>query len=413
VVTLRDAETGKRRNYHLGRYDSPESWERYHDLLARWQRAGRRLPDEPPAASIERVQGPTVNRLIAEYWDKHAARYYVKLDGSATSTLENIRAALRPLRALYGRVPADSFNTLKLLELRESMVQRGWVRATVNMRVKMIVELFRWGVERRLVAEATWRALRAVRGLRRGEAGVREGSDVEPVPQELIDAVRPFVSPQVWSLIQLQLYTAARPGELVIMRPLDLDTTRQPWFYYPVDHKNAHRGKHRTIYLGPQAQAIVKCYIETRTATDAYLFDPREAHSQAARTARQVRYTENAYRRTIQRACDQAYPPPGALARQPVPAAGRKEWRRETDQEWTARLTEEQLAELKEWRQAYRWHPHQLRHNAGTYLRKEFGIETARLRDANTNIRSKPDVVRRNQGACARSPDHRARSTRT
>src|SRR5512135_3803341 len=24
------------------------------------------------------------------------------------------------------------------------------------------------------------------------------------------------------------------------------------------------------------------------------------------------------------------------------------------------------------------WHPHQLRHNAGTYLRKEFGLEVAR-----------------------------------
>jgi integrase len=27
----------------------------------------------------------------------------------------------------------------------------------------------------------------------------------------------------------------------------------------------------------------------------------------------------------------------------------------------------------------HRWHPHQLRHNAATELRKEFGIETARI----------------------------------
>lgn len=25
------------------------------------------------------------------------------------------------------------------------------------------------------------------------------------------------------------------------------------------------------------------------------------------------------------------------------------------------------------------WHPHQLRHNAATFLRKEFGLETARI----------------------------------
>jgi integrase len=31
------------------------------------------------------------------------------------------------------------------------------------------------------------------------------------------------------------------------------------------------------------------------------------------------------------------------------------------------------------WRRLHRWHPHQLRHNAATHLRKEFGIEVARI----------------------------------
>jgi len=31
------------------------------------------------------------------------------------------------------------------------------------------------------------------------------------------------------------------------------------------------------------------------------------------------------------------------------------------------------------WQKAHRWHPHQLRHNAATELRKEFGIEAARI----------------------------------
>tara|TARA_R110002111_G_scaffold55414_4_gene95295 strand:- start:856 stop:1071 length:216 start_codon:yes stop_codon:yes gene_type:complete len=42
-------------------------------------------------------------------------------------------------------------------------------------------------------------------------------------------------------------------------------------------------------------------------------------------------------------------------------------------------LTKEQHAELKIWQKEHRWHPNQLRHNAGTYLRKEFGIEAARV----------------------------------
>ena len=31
------------------------------------------------------------------------------------------------------------------------------------------------------------------------------------------------------------------------------------------------------------------------------------------------------------------------------------------------------------WKPSQHWHPHQLRHNAATYLRKEFGLETARI----------------------------------
>ena len=61
----------------------------------------------------------------------------------------------------------------------------------------------------------------------------------------------------------------------------------------------------------------------------------------------------------------------------------------ETWAEYHDRLTKKQKAELKVWRRAHRWHPHQprpathwrrrVRHNAATELRKEFGIETAQI----------------------------------
>jgi site-specific recombinase XerC len=34
---------------------------------------------------------------------------------------------------------------------------------------------------------------------------------------------------------------------------------------------------------------------------------------------------------------------------------------------------------LKPWYKQYHWHPHQLCHNAATFLRKEFEIDTARI----------------------------------
>jgi integrase len=76
-----------------------------------------------------------------------------------------------------------------------------------------------------------------------------------------------------------------------------------------------------------------------------------------------------AYRLAIYRACDRAFPPPEPLAKREG----------ETWAEWRARLTPGDRAELRRWRKAHRWHPHQLRHNAATVLRKEYGIEVAKI----------------------------------
>ena len=51
----------------------------------------------------------------------------------------------------------------------------------------------------------------------------------------------------------------------------------------------------------------------------------------------------------------------------------------ETIEKWQARLSKQQKAELRQWKRNRFWHPHQLRHNAATELRKEFGLESARI----------------------------------
>jgi integrase len=76
-----------------------------------------------------------------------------------------------------------------------------------------------------------------------------------------------------------------------------------------------------------------------------------------------------AYRRAIERACDKVWPAPAPLGQ----AAD------ETRDQWRKRLTKEQKAELTAWRQEHRWHLHQLRHNAATRLRKDFGLEAAQV----------------------------------
>lgn len=86
-------------------------------------------------------------------------------------------------------------------------------------------------------------------------------------------------------------------------------------------------------------------------------------------------YTESAYRRAIERACDKAFPPPEHLAQQQVP--GKKGMRWEKCDEWRTRLKDEGWEELKRWRAKHRWTLNQLRHSAAPHLRHEFGLDVA------------------------------------
>jgi hypothetical protein len=92
------------KDVYLGRYDSPESWEKYHRLVAEWLAGGRQL-----LPSHDQLNGedhcPQVSQLILAYWS-FAKSHYVK-DGLPTRELEGIREALRPLRRLPPRIPLD------------------------------------------------------------------------------------------------------------------------------------------------------------------------------------------------------------------------------------------------------------------------------------------------------------------
>src|SRR5262249_17490861 len=101
--------------------------------------------------------------------------------------------------------------------------------------------------------------------------------------------LRPHVSRQVWAMVQLQRLTAMRPGEVVTMRTIDVDTSGRVWVYVPESHKTEHHGKRRTIYLGPQAQTVLRDWL--RSDLTAPLFQPREATAERREELRRNRKT--------------------------------------------------------------------------------------------------------------------------
>jgi integrase len=390
IVTLPDG-LGNRRDVLLGKYGSAESRKEYVRVLTEWEAKGRKLP--PPVATSDL----TVNELIVAYW-KHARVYYGWTRNPKRGDRVSLKDALRVLRKLYGPTLAREFGPLSLKGCRARMIHKGWARTYINSQVDRLRRMFRWAAEEELLPGSVYDNLAKVTSLRKGKCAARESAKVRPVPDEVVDATLPFLHPVPRAMVELQRLTGMRPGEICRIRGIDLEASAPVWIYRPGsdlgpegNHKTAHHGHERAVLLGPRAQGVLKPWLKTDLTV--YVFSPKEAEalrnavrrqnrkspmtpSQAARKARQKpkrvggeRYLVSAYRLAIYRACDRAFPPPPPLAKRAD----------ETWKEWRARLTATDRAELRRWRRSHRWHPHQLRHNAATTLRKEYGIEVARI----------------------------------
>ena len=353
------------KDHYLGEFGSKASREAYDRLVGEWLMNGRCIPVN---------DGPlTVSEMIAGFWH-YVQRHYRRPDGTPTTEPENLRLALRPLRALYGHSPASGFGPLALKTVRQRMIEAGGSRKYINKHIGRIKLAFKWAASEELVPAAVYHGLQTVAGLKRGRTDAHETAPVRPVPEEHVNAIRPFVSRQVWAIVQLQRLTGMRSGEAAIMRGRDLDMNGKLWLYRPASHKTEHLGHDRIVELGPRTLAVIRPFL--KPDLDAFLFSPIDAEverRQALHAKRKTpiscgnragtnrkrkpkrtpkdRYTPDSYRRAIARACD---------------LADRVAKKRKSLPQDSKRIIP-------------RWHPHQLRHNYATRVRKEYGIETARI----------------------------------
>jgi integrase len=343
VVTL----DGK--DQYLGVHGTPASREAYNRLIAEWLAGGRHLPQ--PETVL------TMSEVILRYWRTVEDGMRVREGQRSPGELYNFRVALRMVRELYGRTPARDFGPLALKALRLRMIERGWCRTYINRQVNRVRRMIRWAVSEELLPAEAYHGLMAVEGLRRGKSKAREKAPVKPVPRALVDAVLPHLSPPVRAMVELQWLTGMRSGEVLRMRGCDLDVTGMLWIYRPAQHKTLHIGHNRAVYLGPKAQELLRPFL--KRDLQAFLFSPAEAEALRNRERRKKRRTP-LYPCRMKRK-----PKPKARRRPPGLVYDVDSYRRAIARAcWKAKIAS--------------WHPHQLRHAAGTRLRKEFGLEEAR-----------------------------------
>src|SRR5438874_925983 len=85
------------RDIYLGRYNSPESWEKYGRAVAEWRARGRSNPCTWTASDASPPDSPWINEVILAFCDRHADHYRAS-DGTPSGEFDNYRDSLRPLR---------------------------------------------------------------------------------------------------------------------------------------------------------------------------------------------------------------------------------------------------------------------------------------------------------------------------
>jgi integrase len=365
VVTI----NGK--NHYLGPYGSPESHEKYAQLIANWKRNGNQVL--PPAETAE--EPLLIDKLILTYF-RFVQIYYVK-HGKPTSEQDSIRQALRFVRKLYGSTPARVFGPKALKNVRQAMIEAGRCRKLINKDVHRLRGMFRWAVEEELLPVELHQKLMRVRGLRKGRSSAKETGPVLPVDEKHLAAVLPHLSPQVAAMVQLQHLCSARSQEITTLRPCEIVVDGDVWLYYPHSHKTEHLDRKKVIVLGPKAQEVLRPWLHRDP--EAYCFVPAEASAwQLRRRSRKsqpvasyepvfektfkrqpgMRYTRYSYRNAVVRACKRAR----------VPA----------------------------------WSPRQLRHTRATAIRAQYGIEAAKAVLGHTDTKITEIYAERDLGLAVR-----------
>lgn len=345
----------------LGRTGTPGATQAYQRLLT----------EHPTAPSIARPAGDQVRNslTVADLCVRFQTHY--RTLKRITHTYYRIQSALNQLAELYGDLSVEEFKGPQLKAFQRSLASKGLSRSYISGIVGTVKQAWRHAVSEDWIDPALLQGLDAVASLEPGESGAVEPRVVEPAPLDDVQATLPHLRPPVRAMVELQLITGMRSGELCSLTPgqiiregtfrvqgrgtVRVDQLGGAWVYAPDQHKTASQGHGRYVVLGPKAQAILLPWLDR--AADLPCFSPAEDHaaqvaersaarqtplypSHAAKrqatweSTRGDRYTSQSYQRAIARACEKAGVP--------------------------------------------HWHPHQLRHAAEVLIESEYGLDEAR-----------------------------------
>ena len=257
------------KDYLLGKYGSRESREKYGRLIAEYS-------SQKETGTFGKAELLMQDVFLA--FVRHAKTYFRK-SPKQRGEVYQYKLAIRPVNELYGTLPAKEFGPAQYKVVRQWWLSdKSRSRQYVNKQMKRLVRIIKWAVGEGMMPGEAHIAIKCVDPLRKGRCEVKESKPVESVPADLVAATIPHMTGVQADMVRFQMLTGCRPGELVRICPGMVDRSGEVWEIHFDDHKTAHRGKARTVYVGPQAQAVLAPYL-LRAATHA-CFSPQESEKQ-------------------------------------------------------------------------------------------------------------------------------------
>ena len=345
-----------RRRFYLGKFGTPEAENRYTEFIARHAAGLTALVMKP-------VGGSSVNCLVVRFL-RWAETYY-----AGSREYENCLHAVALLVEMFGHEPVLTFGPLKLVALQERMVAAGYRRGVINIRIRKVRRVFKWGAKMELIPAAIFQALTSVEGVREGRQGVVESVQVKPVAWSVVEATLPHLSPVVRAMVWVQYLCGMRPGETTRMRPCDIDTSGPIWLYRPARHKRKHLGQETIKAVPVAAQRHLAAFLNR--PADAYLFSPKESSAWHRMRKADPHRKTNRYPSEAKR-----------VAEQKARALRRVGGERRPGEQFTVKSYYRAIDRAI--RQARKsdpslphWHPHQLRHSIATEISRTMGQQKA------------------------------------
>lgn len=336
---------GQRHVQYFGKSGSKEAEAAYGRFQLEWAtRLVRRSALQPGEAfAVWQVVDAWLN--YCEHGDDGEGGYLKH--GKLTSEIHAQRSAANYLLSEYGTVSVDEFGPDQLRAVRKKMLDAKLARRTINGYQTRIVQMFGWGVGRKLVSPDVWHELKQVGRLQKGKTTAPDKPKKKAVSWKHVESTLPHLHQfeerraVLESLIRVHWFIGGRPQDLVRMRVSDLDRTDGDVWKYEVDaHKNEHREQELTYWIGPRCQDVLVPLLEGKEPNDFVFTYP------AAEGGQPIRVQRGVYGNRVKDACKRAK----------VPA----------------------------------WTPHQLRHSRATEVMKVFESNEA----AAAAIGDSPEVTR-------------------